>query len=46
MHDTYVQRQEGTSDNNASDIHARLIQWIVEECVADVFEAGKLLDGL
>jgi len=46
MQDTYALRQEGAYDNDASKSCAQLIQWTVEECVANVSEAQKLLDGL
>jgi len=38
--------QEGAPDNDALEIRAQLIQQTTKECVADIGEARKLLDGL
>jgi len=46
IQDTYVLRQEGAFDNDASEGCAKLIQWTTGECVADISEAQNLLDGL
>jgi len=46
MQDTYVQRQWGAFDSDASESHTQLLHRIMEEFVVDVIEAQKLLDGL
>lgn len=46
MKDTYMLWQEGVPDHDALETHAQLIQWTTEECVIDISEAQKLLDGL
>lgn len=39
IQDTYAQRQEATSDNDASKSRTQLIQQITVECVTDVHKA-------
>lgn len=46
MQDTCALRQEGASNNDASESHTQLIKWTAKECVADINEAQKSLEGL